>query len=252
MRITNKNLLMEQNQKNVLTGLVIVLVIAGLVGFSVWGMTHLTLGKKIGQLYQEKNTFEEMLKNKDKEKEEALEKTIAQFKSVIQAKDQENGKGMGGCVEGSLDSVRSQIDMAVLNNVLAKKDIKEHQEKITHAIWCDFKFDSFAFVFSGDFGKEDTLVGFVANRGNRVVVTSVPHGGDDPFSGCHVTGFIDGNLIYECEYGPDGGELSFSDVYVLHKDSGKNSLVKSCEYTTNIETHEKSVSCGENTLNLAL
>lgn len=258
MRITDKNLLMEQNQKNVLTGLVIVLVIAGFVGFFVWGMTHLTLGKKIGQLYQEKMTFQEMLKNKDKEKEEALEKTIAQFKSVIQAKDQEGSKRVESCVEGSLEKVRSQADIEMFNNALAHKDIKNYQESIEYVKWCDFSdlslslFEPAAFIFVGNFGgPERHIVGFVSREDNDFsVILSKISNSTFEIAACGITGFVDGNLIYQCYGDPNPGRGAHSEAYILHKDSGKSVLIKSCDYIYDEAGKRTNITCDKNSLNL--
>ncbi len=243
----------KNNNGNPILGLIIVLVIAGLVGVAVWGITHMTLGRKISSLYKEKMTVEELLKNKDKEKDEALEKTVMQYKSIIEEKERDAGSKKNGlCMTGqSFADIEKIVDKKFIDLLLAEKEIGDNQAKIEYIEWCNFREDTVrrepqTFVLGGNFGKENNIIGLIveSDEGSSIVF-------DQQFNAdgvCGTTGFIDGNLIYAC-----GATVadSASQVYILHKESGKSTLLKSCEYRLDKKTEKSTAVCSKNILNLA-
>lgn len=241
---------MQENTKNVFVGLLVVIFVAFLVGLFVWGMTRFSLGKQINHLSQEKTKFETLVQDKEKEKETAIQKTVDQYKAIL-SKFEEKPK-MGCETASSIDDIKKRVGEDVLDRILLDSRVSGYKDAISSVTWCrlpasSISLDLFhAFVLSGDFGKENNIIGYITKEGSIMLDKQYSQPMGD-IGVCGVSGFIDGNLMYQCAGGDGPG--GFSSWYVLKKDAQKSVLIKSCTYMAGEEVNQ--TTCDKNLLNLA-
>ena len=247
---------MEENTKNVFIGILVVLFVAFLVGLFVWGMTRLSLNKQINHLSQEKSKYETLAKDKEQEKETAVQKTIEQYKALLNTFKKDNESVKIGCqTYSSIEDIKKNIDSNTSEKVFTDKRISDQLSAVSSATWCQFiessvSSDSLsAFVMNGNFGKENNIVGFVTKSG-EVIIDKQYNQPTGDVGLCGISGFMDGNLMYQCAGGDGPG--GFSSWYILRKDTQKSVLLKACTYQAGTEDGKvEQTKCEKNTLNLA-